>query len=486
MDELKETQEDTALDEYPAPDPSVSPTALEELGCERDDLLPMFADKARQLRWDLPIYAASPDNLPDMAFLAWSPLQYPPETVFAVPKREWEQSMAFHIALNERTGRQTQRERAFLRHTGDCFAVYQFRPETDEDKSGRVPLETARTGGLSPRRAGYELVYTAPLTGGDIEKLEKRFRERPPVDFHHRKIGVGDIIAVKQDGKVTTWHLDRLAFSELPGLFENVPLYRTGEHGERLPLTDEIPLYRETGEYAQARGELEAYFASHDANIACRNAIDKAVAEHYRDWCLDTASAVRQVRDEFGYERTLHVLAVAIRHYAHDGRISRDNILWAERFPLKPDIASSGFGGDRNIDFLILKTHLVLLDAFTKAARRDCERSRPLSEEDIVGEAERIFRELKKPEAPNGPDGKSFTAQFSPEFVARANEGDYVMLSSMMPFRSFEVTPMRDVYSGGIFARIAGNESRGPRRRLKQPVFKPRRPSAKKKKLPER
>ena len=147
-------------------------------------------------------------------------------------------------------------------------------------------------------------------------------------------------------------------------------------------------------------------------------------------------------------------------------------------FPLNPDIASSGFGGDRNIDFLILKTHLVLLDAFTKAARRDYERSRPLSEEEIFGEAERIFKELKKPEAPNGPDGKSFTAQFSPEFAARANAGDYVMLSSMMPFRSFEVTPMRDVYSSGIFARIAGNESRGPRRRLKQPVFKPRRPSA--------
>ena len=126
------------------------------------------------------------------------------------------------------------------------------------------------------------------------------------------------------------------------------------------------------------------------------------------------------------------------------------------------------------------------MDAFTKAVRRDCERSRPLSEADISGEAERIFKELKKPEGPNGPDGKSFTAQFSPEFVTRANAGDYVMLSSMMPFRSFEVTPMRDVYSSGMFARIAGDESRGPRRRLKLPVFKPRRSSAKKKKLPER
>ena len=479
MDELKETQEDTALDEYPVPDPSVSPTALAELGCERGDLLPLFADKVRELRRDLPIYAALPDGLLNV----WSLPEYPPETVFAVEKREWERSMPFHIALNERTGRQPQRERAFLRHTGDCFAVYQFRPKND----GEVPLETARTGGLSPRRAGYELVYVASLTGGgDIEKLEKRFRQRPPVDFHHRKIGVGDIIAVKKNGELKAWHLDRLAFNELPGLFENVPLYRTGEHGERLPLTDEIPLYRETGEYAQTHGELKTYFVSHDANIACRDAIDKAVIENYQEWHLDTASAVRQVVDKFGYERTLRVLAVAIRHYSDDGRISRDNIRWAERFPLKPDTASSGFGGDRNIDFLILKTHLVVLDAFTKAARRDYERSRPLSEADIVGEAERIFRELKKPEAPNGPDGKSFTAQFLPEFALRANAGDYVMLSSMMPFRSFEVTPMRDVYSNGMFARIAGDESRGPRRRLKQPVFKPRRPSAKKKKLPER
>ena len=126
------------------------------------------------------------------------------------------------------------------------------------------------------------------------------------------------------------------------------------------------------------------------------------------------------------------------------------------------------------------------MDAFTKAVRRDCERSRPLSEKDIFEEAKRIFGQLKKLEVPNGPDGKSFTAQFSPEFAVRANAGDYVMLSSMMPFRSFKVTPMRDVYSSGIFARIAGSESRGSRRRLKQPVFKPRQPSAKRRKGPER
>ena len=57
MDELKETQEDTALDEYPMPDPSASPAALTELGCERRDLLPLFADKAREFADDMTVLA---------------------------------------------------------------------------------------------------------------------------------------------------------------------------------------------------------------------------------------------------------------------------------------------------------------------------------------------------------------------------------------------------------------------------------------------
>ena len=256
LDEKRE--EDTILDEYPVPDTTVSPTLLEVMDCPRKDLLPLSTERACELIEDLTVFAVLPEGGLEMPFTKEELQIYPPESLFAVPVREWEKSMDFHIALNERMGRQAQRERAFLRNTGDCFAVYQF-----SSSRGQITLEAARTGGLSPRAAGYQLVYTgtAPETL-DVEKLEKRFQEHPPVDFHHRKTGVGDIIAVKKDGQLRTWYLDRLSVSELPGLFANIPLYRTGEHGEHLPLMDEIPLYRQTGEYARRHGELNTFFAS--------------------------------------------------------------------------------------------------------------------------------------------------------------------------------------------------------------------------------
>ena len=153
---------------------------------------------------------------------------------------------------------------------------------------------------------------------------------------------------------------------------------------------------------------------------------------------------------------------------------------------MTPDADASGVREDRNIRFLFSKTHPGLLDMFAKAARRDYERSRPLSAEDIACEAERIFTEMKALEYPNGPNYQSFVVQFLPEFTSRANEGDYTMLSSMMPFKSFKITPMRDFYSSGLFAQIAGNENRGLRQRLKVPSYKPKRPPARQKKEPER
>ena len=70
--------------------------------------------------------------------------------------------------------------------------------------------------------------------------------------------------------------------------------------------------------------ELEQYRASRKANIACAAAIDAAISEHYRDNCLGR-EAVSQVVEQFGYDRTLYVLANTVRHKEHDGRISRDN-----------------------------------------------------------------------------------------------------------------------------------------------------------------
>ena len=59
-----------------------------------------------------------------------------------------------------------------------------------------------------------------------------------------------------------------------------------------------IPVYRHSAAYAVEHGELEAYKMSRVAGVACRDAIEKAVAKHYRDNCLNKAGA-REVIDEF-------------------------------------------------------------------------------------------------------------------------------------------------------------------------------------------
>ena len=72
-----------------------------------------------------------------------------------------------------------------------------------------------------------------------------------------------------------------------------------------------IPVYRHSAAYAVEHGELEAYKTSRVAGVACRDAIEKAVAKHYRDNCLNKAGA-REVIDEFGKERVMTVLAITI------------------------------------------------------------------------------------------------------------------------------------------------------------------------------
>ena len=45
----------------------------------------------------------------------------------------------------------------------------------------------------------------------------------------------------------------------------------------------ELPVYRYPGGYAHEHGELEQYRASRKADIACKEAIESAITEHYRD-----------------------------------------------------------------------------------------------------------------------------------------------------------------------------------------------------------
>ena len=74
----------------------------------------------------------------------------------------------------------------------------------------------------------------------------------------------------------------------------------------------EIPVYQHIGTYAREHGELEQFRNSFRANIACKEAIEAAIREHYRNNCLDS-EAPKQVVDQFGYDRVFHVLANTVK-----------------------------------------------------------------------------------------------------------------------------------------------------------------------------
>ena len=64
----------------------------------------------------------------------------------------------------------------------------------------------------------------------------------------------------------------------------------------------DIPVYRFPAEHARENGELELYRASNKASAACKEAIEKAISEHYCDNILHK-EAVAQVAEQFGHER---------------------------------------------------------------------------------------------------------------------------------------------------------------------------------------
>lgn len=60
-----------------------------------------------------------------------------------------------------------------------------------------------------------------------------------------------------------------------------------------------VPIYLYPGAYAQRHGEIEEYRASRQANIACRDAIDAAIREHFRDNVLSKISLKGKGQERF-------------------------------------------------------------------------------------------------------------------------------------------------------------------------------------------
>jgi len=98
---------------------------------------------------------------------------------------------------------------------------------------------------------------------------------------------------------------------------------------EEKPSYHDVPVYREMANYAYEAGEMDAYRASRDANMACKEAIEAAISENYVDYRLSTRVAVETVLEQFSEERVQYVLANTVQHNLHDGRYHAENKDWA-------------------------------------------------------------------------------------------------------------------------------------------------------------
>ena len=223
------------------------------------------------------------------------------------------------------------------------------------------------------------------------------------------------------------------------------------------------PVYPHSGSYAREHEELEQYRASKRANIDCRDAIERAIADHYQHNVLSPEGA-REVVRSFGFERTMFVLANTINVKSWDDRFGGDNREWAKTIPIEPD---EGGGSDRRLDYVVDRSHSVLLDVFARQVRHEYLLTQPLTAVDIDNEALRICRQMSALAEPNSPSGTHFMVPLSPDFCARASSKDTAALQKRLPYPSLALTGMDG--RKGVFAVVDQKEDRSrPPRKVRQ------------------
>lgn len=224
--QLPEAQEQ-ALDEYPMPDEQVSTPDMQEYGYFYDGMLPVTRERALELdAAGLTVYVLHEDNTESMVFDSQEIMDH--GGIFGVDREEWEKSPQFHEKVMERQEHQQEREQAFLAQNRDCFAIYQV--SRDDPQNVRfMKLDWLKSHDISIDRSNYDLIYTAPLRESgtvpeQLEKLYEQFNLQRPADFHSPSMSVSDIVAIKQDGKVSCHYCDSVGFTQIPGFLPENPL----------------------------------------------------------------------------------------------------------------------------------------------------------------------------------------------------------------------------------------------------------------------
>ncbi len=168
-------------------------------------------------------------------------------------------------------------------------------------------------------------------------------------------------------------------------------LVKIGPKNHILPAMDTTPLYTHTAMIARMYDELPQYRESLHANIACKEAIEKAINDNYYDWRLNTQFAEKLVAAQFPVERIRYVLAATVRQKSWDGRISDTNKAWADTIPVADE--------ENRLQYVVDQCHSGLTNLFVSRFREEAEKKPSIMEK--LSE-----QTPKKPSAPKKPKSK--------------------------------------------------------------------------------
>ena len=123
-------------------------------------------------------------------------------------------------------------------------------------------------------------------------------------------------------------------WSELSELTKN---YINDRWKMQRAMTEDVPLYGNSFEYARANGEEELYRRSLQANIECRHEIEQTINKNFDGYRLNKGFE-RELVEKFGMERVGYVLASTVQSHDWDGRFSPETKAWAKAVAVREDM----------------------------------------------------------------------------------------------------------------------------------------------------
>ena len=140
---------------------------------------------------------------------------------------------------------------------------------------------------------------------------------------------------------------------------------------------NETYLYRGSAQEARSRDEISLWRESHRANVACREAIEDTIRQHFDGMNLDPV-CLTPVLEEYGYKRTEWVLAATLQELQWDGRFHPANKEWAAQHFIPKD--------ERHNAEITVRSHPAILDGFVSLYRKAYQKLGLFGPEHCVGD----------------------------------------------------------------------------------------------------